>query len=152
MQNNLSPSITKKIQDEAEAATQLSYQSEYCSGYRKGYTAAATAILQNPGAWGLAVIIDENEAIEKVTAAMREADPLFEETGGSTRHYVRDLLLPILERSGFAFGKQESATPSDRVGQTITKETVVILFNGYIDYKNTGGDREFNDWINDYVR
>ncbi len=36
----------------------------------------------------------------KFTAAMREADHTFERVGGSTRHHVRDCLLPILEKQG----------------------------------------------------
>lgn len=45
----------------------------------------------------------------KVTAIMREADQLFQKTGGSTRHYVRDLLLPMMEQAGL---KIVDATPS----------------------------------------
>jgi hypothetical protein len=128
MQNSLPASLKQKIADEAEAATKQ--RIKYITGendqrivgecmayYQEGYGDGVEQVVQNPGEWGLAVIVDEMEAIEKVTAAMREADPLFEQTGGSTRHYVRDLLLPILEKSGFVFGKQESATPSDRVAQ-----------------------------------
>lgn len=39
---------------------------------------------------------------------MREADLLFETTGGGTRHYVRDLLLPMMEQAGL---KIVDATP-----------------------------------------
>lgn len=112
-------SIKEKISAEAESARnkkQYENGDNPYTGFTDGYTAAAEQILSDPGAWGLAVIVNEKEAIEKVTAAMREADPLFEEVGGSTRHYVRDLLLPILEKSGFAFGKHESTSPTtDRV-------------------------------------
>jgi hypothetical protein len=41
-----------------------------------------------------------DEAVKRLTAAMREADRLFEQVGGSTRHHVRDCLLPILEKHG----------------------------------------------------
>lgn len=41
---------------------------------------------------------DNQEIIRRFTAAMREADQAFEKVGGSTRHYVRDCLLPILEK------------------------------------------------------
>lgn len=43
----------------------------------------------------------ESEKISVLTEVMREADIAFETTGGGTRHYVRDLLLPILEKKGF---------------------------------------------------
>lgn len=32
----------------------------------------------------------------KLTAAVREADLLFEKVGGSSRHYVRECLMPVL--------------------------------------------------------
>lgn len=44
--------------------------------------------------------MNEIEAIEKITAIMRECDSGFEKTGGSTRHYVRDWFLPLLRRNG----------------------------------------------------
>tara|TARA_R110000851_G_scaffold33896_4_gene90393 strand:+ start:1463 stop:1645 length:183 start_codon:yes stop_codon:yes gene_type:complete len=37
---------------------------------------------------------------KRITAAVREADSVFEKTGGSTRHYVRECLMPILEKNG----------------------------------------------------
>jgi hypothetical protein len=40
----------------------------------------------------------ETELIRRMTAAMREADETFERVGGSTRHHVRDCLLPVLEK------------------------------------------------------
>jgi hypothetical protein len=43
---------------------------------------------------------DENKMVRRMTAAMREADTHFEIVGGSTRHHVRDCLLPILEKHG----------------------------------------------------
>jgi hypothetical protein len=36
----------------------------------------------------------------KLTAAVREADQAFETVGGSSRHYVRDCLLPALAKAG----------------------------------------------------
>lgn len=43
---------------------------------------------------------DELELMRRMTAAMREADETFERVGGSTRHHVRDCLLPILGSHG----------------------------------------------------
>src|SRR5687768_4282169 len=45
---------------------------------------------------------DESDAelVRRMTAAMREADKTFERVGGSTRHHVRDCLLPVLEKHG----------------------------------------------------
>jgi hypothetical protein len=44
----------------------------------------------------------EDELIRRLTAAMREADATFERVGGSTRHHVRDCLLPILGKHRLA--------------------------------------------------
>ena len=43
---------------------------------------------------------EDPEIVRRLTAAMREADRAFERTGGSTRHHVRDCLLPILNKHG----------------------------------------------------
>lgn len=42
----------------------------------------------------------EAKLLRRMTAAMREADQTFERVGGSTRHHVRDCLLPILAKHG----------------------------------------------------
>jgi len=42
----------------------------------------------------------EAELVRRMTAAMREADETFQRVGGSTRHHVRDCLLPILQKHG----------------------------------------------------
>jgi hypothetical protein len=47
---------------------------------------------------------DEGLLIQRLTAAMREADETFQKVGGSTRHYVRDCLLPILEKHNLDIG------------------------------------------------
>jgi hypothetical protein len=39
---------------------------------------------------------EDNNLIQLLTEIMREADDKFIITGGSTRHYVRDCLLPLL--------------------------------------------------------
>lgn len=38
--------------------------------------------------------------IERTTEAVRRADRIFEGEGGSSRHYVRDCLLPMLAECG----------------------------------------------------
>lgn len=43
---------------------------------------------------------DDAELVRRMTAAMREADAAFERLGGSTRHHVRECLLPVLEKHG----------------------------------------------------
>lgn len=40
-----------------------------------------------------------NDITDKLTAIIREADELHMNAGGSTRHYVRDCLLPLLEEN-----------------------------------------------------
>jgi hypothetical protein len=44
---------------------------------------------------------EEKQFVENFTEIMREADQCFEKIGGSTRHYVRDCLLPIIQKKGF---------------------------------------------------
>lgn len=48
------------------------------------------------------------EIVQEVTAVMREADKKFEMMGGSTRHYVRDLLIPMLEEKGLQVCKNNN--------------------------------------------
>ena len=40
------------------------------------------------------------EYVNRVTAVVREADRVFEKAGGSSRHWVRDCFLPLLNRAG----------------------------------------------------
>jgi hypothetical protein len=44
---------------------------------------------------------EDTDVVNAVTAAMREADRVFEKVGGGTRHHVRDCLLPVLNRGGW---------------------------------------------------
>jgi hypothetical protein len=54
---------------------------------------------------------DDDEIVNAVTAAMREADRVFEKVGGSTRHHVRDCLLPVLNRNGWRIVKAKPVCP-----------------------------------------
>lgn len=45
-------------------------------------------------------VVLEQTCEQTITAAIREADIMFEKVGGSTRHYVRDCLLPIMKKHG----------------------------------------------------
>lgn len=61
--------------------------------------------LWNGTGWGIITPLEpeelpEEEAVQLLTHIMREADRQFERIGGSTRHYVRDILLPMLEQAG----------------------------------------------------
>lgn len=42
----------------------------------------------------------EHELVAKITKVVRAADEEFKDVGGSTRHWVRDCLLPGLEEAG----------------------------------------------------
>lgn len=59
----------------------------------------------------------EAELIRRMTAAMREADRTFERVGGSTRHHVRDCLVPILSRHGLELRLVVSATDQCESGR-----------------------------------
>ena len=43
--------------------------------------------------------------IDAITAAVRAADLAFESSGGSSRHYVRECLIPQLEAAGLVIVK-----------------------------------------------
>ena len=51
--------------------------------------------------------LTENEQVVQLTACMRIADDGYNGPlgGGSTRHYVRDWLLPVMEQRGFKFAR-----------------------------------------------
>lgn len=49
------------------------------------------------------------EDIAAIVEVMRESDRIFENTGGGTRHYIRDVFLPLLETKGFYIVKLEDA-------------------------------------------
>ena len=40
------------------------------------------------------------DIIDRLTRAVRVADRQFEETGGTSRHYINECLLPALEKYG----------------------------------------------------
>ena len=47
-----------------------------------------------------------NRTLDRVLCAIRDADKVFEKTGGSTRHWLRECFLPILEKEGLAVTEQ----------------------------------------------
>jgi hypothetical protein len=53
---------------------------------------------------------------------MREADRVFEKVGGSTRHHVRDCLLPVLNRNGWRVvrdvAQSAATTPEEQPANT----------------------------------
>ena len=56
----------------------------------KGTSALSVQVLHN----------EDSSTYDRVTAVMRESDEIFQSTSGSTRHYVRDVFLPLLEKEG----------------------------------------------------
>jgi len=48
------------------------------------------------------------ELVRRMTLAMREADEMFETVGGSTRHHVRECLLPVLEKHGLGISLRKA--------------------------------------------
>lgn len=49
---------------------------------------------------------DDVAVVDAITAVVRDADRTFERVGGSSRHWVRDCFLPILNRNGFVIVAQ----------------------------------------------
>jgi hypothetical protein len=59
---------------------------------------------------------ENSDIISSVTAVMRNADVYFETTGGGTRHYVRDLLLPMLDDAGLQVIHKSAVPPPPSIG------------------------------------
>lgn len=55
----------------------------------------------------------ENQQIAIMTEIMREADKAFEKIGGGTRHYVRDLLIPMMKERGLCIVHLETKDERD---------------------------------------
>ena len=51
----------------------------------------------------------DETVVKELTAVMRKADKVFERVGGSTRHYVRDCLLPLMADAGLFVSSSEQA-------------------------------------------
>lgn len=49
----------------------------------------------------------QDQHLADVTEIMREADEIFQKVGGSTRHYLRDALFPMLQERGFELKKSD---------------------------------------------
>lgn len=49
----------------------------------------------------------DETVVKELTAVMRKADKVFERVGGSTRHYVRDCLLPLMADAGLFVSSSE---------------------------------------------
>jgi hypothetical protein len=82
----------------------------------------------------------ESKITTEMTAIMREADQAFETVGGSTRHYVRDVLLPLMEQKGYAIVKKDERQPASRIPLTPGAPTTtgtyfasIRSFAGYTD-------------------
>lgn len=79
-------------------------------------SAAAHALLSDyieqssaeASAQGEAGRLNESEVASLLTEAMRAADQAFERIGGSTRHHVRECLVPELERMGLTVVRAKS--------------------------------------------
>lgn len=48
---------------------------------------------------------ENHDLVREVTRIVREADVVFERVGGSSRHWVRDCFLPMLNDAGFRIVK-----------------------------------------------
>jgi hypothetical protein len=59
--------------------------------------ASAIAAAERGAGW---YTVEGTELVNRLTEVMRKADRTFESVGGSTRHHVRDCLIPELEEAG----------------------------------------------------
>jgi len=62
--------------------------------------------------------------VKDITEIYRECDRKFSLTGGSTRHYVRDLFLPALEEAGFLIIKVSEAPKKIEIDQFEVKKVI----------------------------
>jgi hypothetical protein len=96
--------------------------------------------------------------IDEVTAIMREADPIFEKSGSSTRHYVRDLLLPMMEEKGLLIVRKEEApqpVPAPKVGEEdpiLTRLDIAVIKEKLTDEISEALDIPDGDYDMDYMR
>ena len=60
--------------------------------------------------------VEDLKIADEITAVVREADHRFEKIGGTARHYVRDLLLPLLHEKGLLVTRADlvPAAPTDK--------------------------------------
>jgi len=62
--------------------------------------------------------------VKEITEIYRECDNKFLLTGGSTRHFVRDLFLPSLEDAGFIIIKVSEAPKKIEIDQFEVKKVI----------------------------
>jgi hypothetical protein len=137
MQNNLPESIKKRIEDEAEKPYRQREQEmkehhrsvfklEYVEGYTDGYENAAEAILSKPGEYGLAGAWSKASDMAAKTHDFVTVYARYKDEIVSSGYFVRNGELFMchcenypIESSQFndLYIWDESATPSDRVGQ-----------------------------------
>lgn len=81
--------------------------------------------------------LTEEEAVDQVTAVMREADTAFETVRGSTRHYVRDVFIPLLEKAGLCFCKTLPILIGFLLLGLVSRSQTLKDYNG-IKFEDTG--------------
>lgn len=64
--------------------------------------------------------------IEEVTAVIREADGKFKSIGGSTRHYVSDLLIPMMQDAGLLIISIKDAPIRTDIDQLEIKKAIAV--------------------------
>ncbi len=50
---------------------------------------------------------EDDDIVNALTAVVREADQAFQQVGGSSRHWVRDCFLSVLNRHGYEIRKRQ---------------------------------------------
>ena len=66
--------------------------------------------------------------VAEITEIYRDCDKMFQKTGGSTRHYVRDLFFPLLEERGFLIIKfDEKPKKIDMDAADVKKQIAISL-------------------------
>ena len=64
--------------------------------------------------------------VAEVTQVMRDADAKFKSVGGSTRHYVRDLLIPMMEDAGLLIISVKDAPIRTDIDQLEIKKAIAV--------------------------
>lgn len=83
---------------------------------------------------------DDADTVRAVTAVVREADEAFQKSGGTSRHWVRDWFLPLLNKAGWRVSQGSEGPPIFRETQLqlilAAAETRSVYAQDRVEYCN----------------
>ena len=93
---------------------------------------------------------DENEIIKLVTHAVRLADRAFQDSGGSSRHWVRDWFLPYLRHEGLII-MQEGEIPGWKPASHWDHHNDHPVDDWKAEVLNGDTRQSYIDWVNSRI-